>query len=220
MSLYKKPILAASGMRHWHGITGRVAVFALGALALSLMACNKTPESTATSTPKTEATVEVLTAESSLAKAATRGDLAKVKLLIDEGTNVNITDALGRTPLHMAIFYSHPKTSALLIASGANTNAKDRTGMTPLHAAVLVGGEDEVELLLDKKADIKAVSETGLTPLHLAAATGQPEITALLIQHGADPHSKDREGNTPLALATKNNHPKTAALLQQKVAKP
>lgn len=196
------------------------AALAFSVLFLNLTACSKSPETTADSAQKTEVAAEAPTPESELAKAATRGDLARVKALIDEGANVNVTDALGRTPLHMTAFYGRPKTAAHLIASGANVNAKDRVGMTPLHAAVLAGGQQEVELLLDKKADIKVPSEIGLTPLHLAAATGQPQLAALLLQHGADPKSKDREGNTPLALATKNNHRKTAALLQQTAGKP
>lgn len=194
----------------------RMAVFALGALSLAFMACSKAPDNTAALKQQEEAAP---TAESILAKAATKGDLAKVRSLIEEGANVNVTDALGRTPLHMTAFYGRPKTAALLIASGANVNAKDRVGMTPLHAAVLAGGAQEVELLLDKKADINAQSEIGLTPLHLAAATGQLPLTALLIQRGANLQSKDREGNTPLFHATRNNHPKTMALLQQSASK-
>jgi ankyrin repeat protein len=200
-------------------VTSR-SIILLGLLSLLAIGCNKTPENSTGALPqKPVPVVEVATPESDLAKAATRGNFAKVKSLIEAGAKVTVTDALGRTPLHMAAFYSRPKTAAFLIANGANVNAKDRTGMTPLHSAVLVGGEEEVELLLDNKADIKAASETGLTPLHLAAATGQPDLVTLLIERGADPQSKDREENTPFALAAKNNHPKTMALLQQYVSK-
>jgi ankyrin repeat protein len=191
--------------------TNGVIAAVIFSLSLALSGCGKPAK-----------TVEVATApppaaESPLAKEATRGDLAKIKVLIEEGADVNATDALGRTPLHMAAFFARPKTAALLITNGANVNTKDRVGLTPLHSAVLAGSPKVIELLLNKKADIKAASETGLTPLHLAAATGNLQVVTLLVQRGADPQSKDGEGNTPFALAKKNNHPQTATLLQQQV---
>lgn len=198
----------------------RTAIIAIGSLALTLTACSRQPENGAASAAgqagkEAQKAVDTPTAESMLAKAASKGDMARIRTLLDEGGNVNVIDALGRTPLHMAAFYGRPKTSALLIASGANINAKDRVGMTPLHAAVLAGGLQEVELLLDKNAEIATATDTGLTPLHLSAATGQPQIAALLIQRGADPQSRDRDGKTPLAYASTNQHQKTIALLKQ-----
>ncbi len=191
----------------------------IGGVLLLLVACNKAPEKVVESTLKQDAMTETVSSDSSLAKAASRGDIAKVKQLINDGAKIDATDALGRTPLHMAVFYSHPKTTALLIASGSNINAKDRTGMTPLHAAVLVGDLQEVDLLLEKKPEIDTTNEIGLTPLHLAAATGQPQLSALLIKRGADVQKKDNEGRTPLSYATNNQHQKTSALLQQYLAK-
>lgn len=196
----------------------RTAIIAIGSLALALGACSRQPENGAAAgqaSKEAQKAADIPTAESMLAKAASKGDMARIRTLLDEGGNVNVIDALGRTPLHMAAFYGRPKTSALLIASGANINAKDRVGMTPLHAAVLAGGLQEVELLLDKNAEIATATDTGLTPLHLSAATGQPQIAALLIQRGADPQSRDRDGKTPLSYASTNQHQKTIALLKQ-----
>lgn len=194
-----------------------VAILSVSALLLILSACDKPTEVVAVTVPSPTA---VPLTEPQLSKAATRGDLAEIKSLIAEGAKINSSDALGRTPLHMAAFYSRPKTTALLITNGADVNAKDRVGMTPLHAAVLAGDLQEVELLLNNKADIKAASETGMTPLHLAAAIGKNTIAAALIQRGADPQATDRGGSTPAAYAIKNNHPKTASLLQQYGSKP
>lgn len=195
-----------------------------GMFALLLCACSKAPESVPTPSTQKQHDVaskasEVITAESPLAKAATRGNIAEVKELLDKGANPNVFDALGRTPLHMAVFYNHPKTTALLIARGADVNAKDRIGMTPLHAAVLVGSTQEVDLLLANKAEIDAVANSGLTPLHLAAATGRPQLVKLLIQRGANPLSKDVTGATPLFFAVRNKDQNSISLLQQYAGK-
>lgn len=46
--------------------------------------------------------------------------------------DVNQKDGLGKTPLHMAIYFTEPEYVKLLIAAGANLNAKDNHGKTPL----------------------------------------------------------------------------------------
>jgi ankyrin repeat protein len=135
----------------------RAALLVIAALSLALSGCSKEPEDIATLKPQpssSSATVDdVPTAASLLAKAAIRGDIVEIKSLLDAGAQIDVTDALGRTPLHMAAFYGRTKASELLLASGASIDARDRVGMTPLHAAVLSGGRHEVELLLDRKAD-------------------------------------------------------------------
>ncbi|MBI4741402.1 MAG: ankyrin repeat domain-containing protein [Betaproteobacteria bacterium] len=187
--------------------------------ALALTACEKVPPVPVATGPA-QSRVDVRQAaapaaqESPLARAAARGNLAKVRELLDAGARIDEHDNLGRTPLHLAAFSGYPKTSALLIARGAGLDAKDRVGMTPLHAAVLGGEIQEVELILDNKPDIRAATDTGLTALHLAAATGQDKLATLLVQRGADPQSKDRDGRTPLFYALKNQHPSTVAILQ------
>lgn len=190
----------------------------VGMLSLFLSACNKAPENVPPVTQKQHEVAKetnIIPAESPLAAAASRGSIPEVKDLLDKGESPNVSDALGRTSLHTATFYGHPKTAALLIARGADVNAKDRVGMSPLHAAVLVGSVQEVDLLLANKAEIDAKTDVGATPLHLAAATGQAQLAKILIQRGANPLSKDLTGATPLFYAVRNRHPATITLLQQ-----
>lgn len=191
-------------------------IAAVSIIGLTLIACDKAPEPPAAAVTG-QAVVGGAPAEQEppLLKAATRGNLAKARELLDEGANVNLSNPLGRTPLHMSVFSGHPKTSGLLIERGANLEAKDRVGMTPLHAAVLGGDVQTLELILSKKPDIKSATDTGLTALHLAAATGQDQIVAILVRNGADPQNKDRDGRTPLFYALKNQHPSTVSLLQK-----
>lgn len=160
---------------HTEARAHRAAAVAVFAMLIALTGCGKPQDGTPVQkTELAETKAEAANEESPLAKAATRGDLTKVKQLVADGADVNASDALGRTPLHMAAFYGRPKSAGVLITGGAKVNATDRVGLTPLHSAVLAGGVEEIELLLSKNADIQAASKTGLTPLHLAAATGNP----------------------------------------------
>ena len=81
-------------------------------------------------------------------EAAKEGDLAKVKSLIAEGSDVNVRDENGFTPLHFAAYRGYKDVAELLILKGANVNAVDKWGGTPLHSADQAGHKEIVELLI------------------------------------------------------------------------
>ena len=55
-----------------------------------------------------------------------------IRVLIDEGANVNARDNNGDTPLLYAADSSPPEIVTLLIKAGADVNFRDREGLTPL----------------------------------------------------------------------------------------
>ena len=54
-----------------------------------------------------------------------------VKLLIENGANVNATNKHGQSPLHYSCLFSHKGIQELLISRGANIDAQDNKGRTP-----------------------------------------------------------------------------------------
>ena len=64
------------------------------------------------------------------------GDIQKVKDLLQQGSDVNATDAFGRTPLMLAAMGNSQELINLLLEYGADINAKDfSTGKTALQFA-------------------------------------------------------------------------------------
>lgn len=49
--------------------------------------------------------------------------------------DVNISNRLGNTPLHVAAIKGHEEIARLLLEKGADTNIKNHSGNTPLQAA-------------------------------------------------------------------------------------
>ncbi|MGB2866682.1 MAG: ankyrin repeat domain-containing protein [Sedimentisphaerales bacterium] len=148
--------------------------------------------------------------------AACRGDLSRIKTLIEEGTDVNTRDGFGCTPLHWAVLAESPDVADFLIAKGADINAKDTRNLSPLMAACAL---PVVELLISKGADIQGQDALqGQTKLHMACGGGEKDVADLLIRRGADVNLRDKRGQTPLWIAASGGHKEIVELLIKKGA--
>ena len=68
--------------------------------------------------------------------AAGFGHVERIKLLLEEGADVNARDGYGQTPLHVAVSYRNVEAVKVLLEAGADVNAKKtEDGETPLHDA-------------------------------------------------------------------------------------
>ena len=65
-------------------------------------------------------------------QAAKDGNIEAVKQHIAIGTDVNVMNNAGGTPLHMAVFWGRSEIAELLIDAGADVNVNGDTGFTPL----------------------------------------------------------------------------------------
>lgn len=82
-----------------------------------------------------------------LLRAAESGDARLIRRLLENGADINISDAQGWTPLMKAAKNHHLKAVAELITSGANLNAETRNGWNALSIAVKAGSPQIIALL-------------------------------------------------------------------------
>jgi len=136
--------------------------------------------------------------ETLLYRAAKRGSLTQVRLLIRKGAGVNEMSKRDQTPLHFAAFEGRDEIARLLIDVGAKVNIKDVDGMTPLHFAADNNQLEMTKILLKNGALINAKNENGSTALHHAVYHDNAELAQLLIEKGAGVSIRDRSGKTPL----------------------
>ncbi|XP_062505024.1 poly [ADP-ribose] polymerase tankyrase-1-like [Corticium candelabrum] len=172
-----------------------------------------------------------------VAEAAYNEDWWRVRLLVEEGENVN--DVTGRrffTALHFAALRGKADICSFLLSRGANVTMADINGDTPLHIAADLHRADVCQLLVDYKADVTfvnrkgetpllkalcrmyyrfALNEYGQTPLHTAAGGEKdcPELCSILLKHDAKIDAVDKDGNQPLHLACKRRHTSTSRFL-------
>lgn len=93
-------------------------------------------------------------------------DIGYIKLLIEQGVNINAKDNIG-TPLYHAVKGKHMDIAELLIANGVDVNIKARNGMTPLYEASRCNYLPMVKLLIANGADVN-ITYKGHTPLSIA----------------------------------------------------
>ncbi|MHC4425345.1 MAG: ankyrin repeat domain-containing protein [Planctomycetota bacterium] len=121
---------------------------------------------------------------SDIYEAAYVGDMAKVRVFIQEGVDVSAVDSRGWTPLYVAAQAGHTDVVEVLIAHGANVNIENNQGKTPLHLAAQDGHIDVIELLIANGADVSAGGDW--TSLNVAVEAGHTGVVELLIANGAN----------------------------------
>ena len=121
-----------------------------------------------------------------LPDAAQRRDIETVRVLIDEGVDVDAPQADGATALAWAVHWDDLATADLLLGAGADVNAANDLGVTPLMLASLNGSVPMVDLLLRAGADPNAARPAGGTALMMAARSGDATVLRRLIAAGAD----------------------------------
>lgn len=136
-----------------------------------------------------------------------------VKLLLKYGARVDLKNAQGDYPFHIAAEQGDTKIIKFLIKNQANINVQDNSGNTPLHRAVLNEDEDMVEYLIKKHADVSLKNHDKNTPLHIATMNGSYTIAKILLQNNAYVNLRGENGDTPLHCAVLYGSKKMVKLL-------
>jgi ankyrin repeat protein len=145
--------------------------------------------------------------------------MAAMKLLLDQGADVNAKNRRASTPLFWAIH--DEKKVKLLVDRGADINVKQADGRTPLYQAATMGnGISTLRFLLEKGADPNIATATGQTPLMAAAARGATDAMILMIGKGADVNARNGAGATALMGAAFSGVAGAVQLLLDKGADP
>ena len=111
-----------------------------------------------------------------------------VKLLLENGANVNAFDDNKCSPLHSIINMGNvdtiEKVVSALLENGADARQRDWKRDTALHIAAEKGYADVVELLLDNGADANAFGGfPESSPLYRAADQGHVDAARVLIEY-------------------------------------
>ncbi|KAH0559171.1 hypothetical protein GP486_004295 [Trichoglossum hirsutum] len=136
-----------------------------------------------------------------LMAAAMEGDVRTVKLLLENGVDIEAPLEDGETALMLGALKGHHEVIRILLSSGANIDATTAKGWTTLMLVVRDGDEKTVNFLLSCGADVNHLSPDRWSALAEATSQGHVPIMRLLLQCGADTESKSSHDWTPLMHA-------------------
>ena len=133
------------------------------------------------------------------------------KVLINiKNINLNFCDALGKTPLLVALFEKKSSMAQALIAKGADVNIPNSFLITPIMLAVRSGDIPVVQDLLKAEANPRCIDDLKRNLWHHATnSKSAGEICNLLRDCGIQDIINDEDGlgNTPLSCAVENANP-------------
>ncbi|XP_018574567.1 ankyrin-3-like [Anoplophora glabripennis] len=134
---------------------------------------------------------------------AAYNDLDAVKVLVQEGADINILDFKNHTPLHIAVSQDSLNIVEFLLQNGAHADFKDEHGCsTALHFAALRCGLETFKFFLEREPGFNITGSDGTTVLLLAAERDLLDIFRFIIERGADINGT-QEGRTALHVAAK-----------------
>ena len=136
------------------------------------------------------------------------GDLAKARLLVEKGADVNARSKMGHTARTSPRAAGSSRRCATSSITAPAVQARDELGMTPLLRAVIADDSAMAGLLLEKGDDPKMADGGGRTPLMFAAGAGNVELVKLLLAKGSDVNAQSMPSfgpgvkNGPIAIGS------------------
>ena len=108
-----------------------------------------------------------------------------IRMLLDNGSDINIEDSYGMTPLLLACenfkATDHYESVATLLQYNPNVNHQDKRGKTALHIAAENGSIECVTILLDMGCCANIVDQDGNSALHYAATSGSVPMMEIFL---------------------------------------
>jgi serine/threonine-protein phosphatase 6 regulatory ankyrin repeat subunit B len=150
-----------------------------------------------------------------LIAVSVQGNPDIVKLLLDNGADMNAKDEKGNTALFHASGRGHAEIVEMLLDNEADMNAKDKNGQTALIEASEKGHAEIVVMLLEKGVNMNVDDNHVKVALITASGRGHKRVVEVLLDKGVDVNAIDTTfaGWTPLITASVRGYAEIVAML-------
>lgn len=128
-----------------------------------------------------------------------------IKILLDNGANINDQKNNGSRPIYEAIIYCKPENVKYIIECGASLEDMSYHGLTPLQCAAANGFIEPLKVILEAKVSLDVQDNNGNTALYYAAREVHESVyrenpvacVKALLEAGACKFIKNNDGYTP-----------------------
>jgi ankyrin repeat protein len=138
-------------------------------------------------------------------------NISAVRILLDNGADVNFRNRSGLTALHHAVVHNRLETAQELVKREADVNIKDDRGKTALYYSILRKNESIAKFLLNHSSII----EDGAELLYQAAKLDLSECVSLTLDCGVEVNSYDSRKKTALHYASTRSEKSFKVLLER-----
>ena len=139
--------------------------------------------------------------------AASEGQAAAVKYLIEAKASLNIKDKYENTPLNDAVRQKHDAVAAELRRGGAYALTMPGFKMgVQMCISAFNGDLKQLKRMLNNDVDVNSMDYDSRTALHLASSAGHTSVVQFLLKMNVDVNCRDRFGFSPLADAVRHEH--------------
>ena len=145
-----------------------------------------------------------------LHRAVEIGDIDQVSRHIYWKSNLDLPDAHGDPPLHVAARAGRVAITRELARKGADIGALNAAGQTPLEVALEHGRTRVANMLIDQGAPLDA---QGTLVALVEAGVIDRDTLNFLVNEGAQLDEPDPHGDAPLHVAIRNGHLETVRRL-------
>jgi ankyrin repeat protein len=116
-----------------------------------------------------------------LLQATQHADKQAVLTLLQQGADINVRDAQGRTPVMIATYQHNTDMVKTLLDAGADVNIRDKDKANPLLHSAAMGWLDILQLAIDAHADTTLTNRHGGISIIPASERGHVEIVRALL---------------------------------------
>lgn len=141
------------------------------------------------------------------------------ELLTSMGADLNVQNARGETPLHLALRARRTKMVRWLLQRGAKTDVRAQWKLPIIDA--LRAGTEMTNLMLEAGVSLEVVDIEDNWPVHIAVQSGDLAFLQMLLQQGVQVNERNAvDGSTALHLAAKTGRADMVLELLRKGADP
>lgn len=139
-------------------------------------------------------------AESLLHRACYFNNKKALRLLLDNGADINIRNGALATPLHVAVEEEKVDLARMLLKVGANVTIEDSNSNTPIHLAARIGNMEIIKMIVEAEAPLHSRGFQGNSCLHMAAEFANYEAIEYFLSRGIKPDTTNNLTQTPLHM--------------------